>query len=89
VYKRQPKYLPPGEIKKVGTIEGALTFGGVKKGDYGSALVVDQEGKAKDDKGYIVGETYRDEEGKLWKYIGNGKFEEVEEKTGEKSRKRQ
>jgi len=81
-----PKYLPPEEIKKVGAIEGALTGGGVAKGDYGSALA--GEGKPKDEKGYIVGETYRDEEGVLWKYLGNDKWEEVEEKTEKKSGKR-
>jgi len=83
---QSPKYLPPEEIKKVGAIEGALTGGGVQRGDYGSALV--GEGKEKDDKGYIVGETYRDEEGKLWKYLGNGKFEEVEEEKKKNPRKR-
>ena len=81
-----PKYLPPEEIKKVGAIEGAFTGGGVVKGDYGSALA--GEGKPKDEKGYIVGETYRDEEGILWKYIGNDEWERIEEKPGEKSRKR-
>jgi len=80
---QSPKYLPPEEIKKVGAIEGALTFGGVVKGDYGSALA--GEGKPKDEKGYIIGETYRDEEGILWKYLGNDKWEEVEEKTTKKS----
>ena len=85
---QSPKYLPPEEIKKVGIIEGALTTGGVAKGDYGSALATDQQGKLKDNKGYIVGETYRDEEGVLWKYLGNGKFEEVEEKEKGNPRKR-
>ena len=83
---QSPKYLPPEEIKKVGAIEGAFTGGGVVKGDYGSALA--GEGKPKDEKGYIVGETYRDEDGILWKYLGNDKWEEVEEKTTKKSGKR-
>ena len=86
---QSPKYLPPEEITKVGGWKGAFTGGGVVKGDYyGSALVADQQGKPKDEKGYIVGETYRDEEGILWKYLGNDKWEEVEEKPGEKARKR-
>jgi hypothetical protein len=72
-----PKYLPPEEIKKVGPIEGAFTS--KVAGEYTSALVEDKQGKVKDESGYIVGENYRDAEGKLWKYIGNGKFEEVTE----------
>ena len=83
---QSPQYLPPEEIKKVGGIEGAFTGGDVQKGDYGSALV--GEGKEKDEKGYIVGQTYRDEEGILWKYLGNDKWEEVEEQTKKKSGKR-
>ena len=83
---KSPKYLPPEEIKKVGAIEGALTGGGVQKGDYGSALA--GEGKPKDERGYIVGETYRDEEGVLWKYTSDGKFEEVEEEKKTQKRTR-
>lgn len=39
-----------------------------------------------DELGYIVGATYKNEEGKLFKYIGNGEFEEIS--PGEEGRKR-
>lgn len=86
---KMPKYLPPDKIHKVGAFEGAVTPGGVYKGQYGSALVEEKEtgketektpkeAKGKEDEfGYIIGATYKNADGKLLKYLGNDEWEEI------------
>ena len=87
---KMPKYLPPDKIHKVGGIEGAITGGGVTKGQYGSALVEGQETKKgtkekapegakekEDEFGYIVGAVYKNADGKLLKYLGDNEWQEI------------